>query len=128
MWSRTSALAKVATSARGGQGVGLLPRTDGVSFETRVPARPLWETKHRALGLATAGYPRRPGARNLPAERFKCDARMMINKRPSRSVKVCERARTRRKNAMKLANYCAVGVSAITQLQSPMDEMLDLER
>ena len=115
------ALAKVATVGRGGQGVRLLPPSDGVSFDR---ARQLRETKQRALGLANAGYhPPTPRAYKLPGESGIATLKMMVN------TLVAGRYASEHdaKIAMKLATVLCGGPSGSTHAVTE-DEILELER
>ena len=70
------AMAKVATSAEAGKHAGWFRQSDGVSFDR---ARQLYETKRRALGLATSGYhPPQPRTHVLPGESGIATLQMMV--------------------------------------------------
>jgi 3-hydroxyacyl-CoA dehydrogenase len=115
------ALAKVATSAEEGKAFGYFRSTDGVSFDR---ARQLYETKQRAIGLATAGYhPPVPRAYKLPGESGIATLKMMVNTLVAGKYASEHDA----KIAMKLANVLCGGVSGSTHAVTE-DEILELER
>lgn len=115
------ALAKVATSAEEGKAFGYFRPTDGVSFDR---ARQLWETKQRAVGLATAGYhPPIPRAYKLPGENGIATLKMMVNTLVAGSYASEHDA----KIAMKLANVLCGGPTGHTRAVTE-DEILELER
>jgi len=115
------ALAKVATSAEEGKAFGYFRPTDGVSFDR---ARQLWETKQRAVGLATAGYhPPIPRAHKLPGENGIATLKMMVNTLVAGSYASEHDA----KIAMKLANVLCGGPTGHTRAVTE-DEILELER
>jgi 3-hydroxyacyl-CoA dehydrogenase len=115
------ALAKVATSAEEGKAFGYFAPSDGVSFDR---ARQLWETKQRAIGLASSGYhPPAPRAYKLPGESGIATLHMMINTLVHGKYASEHDA----KISMKLATVLCGGTSGSTHAVTE-DEMLELER
>jgi 3-hydroxyacyl-CoA dehydrogenase len=115
------ALAKVATSAEEGKAFGYFRPGDGVSFDR---ARQLWETKQRAIGLASAGYhPPVPRAYKLPGESGIATLRMMVNT----LVHGGHASEHDAKIAMKLATVLCGGSSGGTHPVTE-DHLLELER
>jgi len=115
------ALAKVATSAEEGKAFGYFRATDGVSFDR---ARQLYETKQRALGLATAGYhPPSPRAYKLPGDSGIATLKMMVNTLVNGKYASEHDA----KIAVKLATVLCGGPSGNTHAVTE-DEILELER
>jgi 3-hydroxyacyl-CoA dehydrogenase len=115
------ALAKVATSAEEGKAFGYFRPGDGVSFDR---ARQLWETKQRAIGLASAGYhPPVPRAYKLPGDSGIATLRMMVNT----FVHGGYASEHDAKIAMKLATVLCGGSSGGTHPVTE-DHMLELER
>ena len=115
------ALAKVATSAEEGKAFGYFAPADGVSFDR---ARQLWETKQRAIGLASAGYhPPVPRAYKLPGDSGVATLQMMINTLVHGGYASEHDA----KIAMKLANVLCGGASGASHAVTE-DEILELER
>ncbi|NVB80004.1 MAG: 3-hydroxyacyl-CoA dehydrogenase, partial [Kofleriaceae bacterium] len=115
------ALAKVATSAEEGKAFGYFRQGDGVSFDR---ARQLWETKQRAIGLATAGYhPPAPRAYKLPGESGIATLKMLVNTLVAGKYASEHDA----KIAMKLANVLCGGTTGSTHAVTE-DEILELER
>jgi len=115
------ALAKVATSAEEGKAFGYFAPADGVSFDR---ARQLWETKQRAIGLASAGYhPPVPRAYKLPGDSGVATLQMMVNTLVAGGHASAHDARI----AMKLATVLCGGASGATHAVTE-DEMMELER
>ena len=115
------ALAKVATSAEESKAFGYFAPADGVSFDR---ARQLWETKQRAIGLASAGYhPPVPRAYKLPGDSGIATLQMMINTLVAGGYASAHDAKV----AMKLAAVLCGGASGATHAVTE-DEILELER
>jgi 3-hydroxyacyl-CoA dehydrogenase len=115
------ALAKVATSAEEGKAFGYFRSSDGVSFDR---ARQLWETKQRAIGLASSGYhPPAPRAFKLPGDSGIATLRMMVNTLVHGGYASEHDARI----AMKLATVLCGGSSGASHAVTE-DEILELER
>jgi 3-hydroxyacyl-CoA dehydrogenase len=115
------ALAKVATSAEEGKALGYFAPADGVSFDR---ARQLWETKQRAIGLASAGYhPPVPRAYKLPGDSGIATLQMMVNTLVAGGYASAHDAVV----SMKLATVLCGGASGASRVVTE-DEMLELER
>ena len=115
------ALAKVATSAEEAKGFGYFRPTDGVSFDR---ARQLWETKQRALALASSGYhPPVPRAYKLPGDSGIATLDMMINTLVHGKYASEHDAKIAKKLATVLCGGPSGGTHPVTE-----DEMLELER
>src|SRR5215470_10555213 len=115
------AMAKVATSAEEGKAFGYFSASDGVSFDR---ARQLWETKQRAIGLASAGYhPPAPRAYKLPGDSGIATLQMLVNTLVNGGYASEHDA----KIAMKLAHVLCGGAAGANRAVSE-DDMLELER
>jgi 3-hydroxyacyl-CoA dehydrogenase len=115
------ALAKVATSAEEGKAFGYFAPADGVSFDR---ARQLWETKQRAIGLASAGYhPPVPRAYRLPGDSGVATLQMLVNTLVAGGYASAHDARIAMKLATVLCGGASGGSHAVTE-----DEILELER
>ncbi len=115
------ALAKVATSAEEGKAFGYFRDSDGVSFDR---ARQLWETKQRAIGLASSGYhPPAPRAYKLPGDSGIATLHMMVNTLVHGGYASEHDAKIALKLATVLCGGSSGGTRAVTE-----DEILELER
>jgi 3-hydroxyacyl-CoA dehydrogenase len=115
------AMAKVATSAEEGKAFGYFRDGDGVSFDR---ARQLWETKQRAIGLASSGHhPPAPRAYKLPGDSGIATLKMLVNTLVHGGYASEHDA----KIATKLANVLCGGSSGATHAVTE-DEILELER
>jgi 3-hydroxyacyl-CoA dehydrogenase len=115
------AMARVATSAEEGKALGYFAPADGVSFDR---ARQLWETRQRAIGLASAGYhPPVPRAYKLPGDSGIATLQMMVNTLVAGGHASAHDA----KIAMKLAAVLCGGASGAAHPVTE-DEILELER
>jgi 3-hydroxyacyl-CoA dehydrogenase len=115
------AMAKVATSAEEGKAFGYFAPADGVSFDR---ARQLWETKQRAIGLASAGYhPPVPRAYKLPGDSGIATLEMMVQTLVHGGYASPHDA----KIAMKLATVLCGGEAGASHAVTE-DEILELER
>jgi 3-hydroxyacyl-CoA dehydrogenase len=115
------AMAKVATSAEEGKAFGYFAQADGVSFDR---ARQLWETKQRAIGLASAGYhPPVPRAYKLPGDSGIATLQMLVNTLVAGGYASAHDARIAMKLATVLCGGASGGSHAVTE-----DEILELER
>jgi 3-hydroxyacyl-CoA dehydrogenase len=114
------AMAKVATSAEEGKGLGYFRGSDGVSFDR---ARQLTEAKKRAIGMAEAGYhPPVPRAYTLPGENGIATLSMMVDTLVSGGYASEHDAKIARKVATVLCGGAGGAAREVTE-----DEMLELE-
>ena len=115
------ALAKVATSAVEGQGLGYFRKTDGISFDK---ARQVVEAKARVIGLAESGYHAPiPRAYRLPGESGIATLSMMVDTLVAGGYASEHDAKIARKLAVVLCGGVGGASKEVTE-----DEMLELER